>query len=81
MDRMPETYDWSQLVYVINAPMYWDKALFDFIHIYISSYIWEHDTASILGGNGFGGGCQYIYVCVCIEFMAILDVSGVKETS
>ena len=71
--------------------MYWDKALFDFIHIYISSYIWEHDTASILGGNGFGGGCQYIYiyiymcVCVymyvCIEFMAILDVSGVKETS
>ena len=65
--------------------MYWDKALFDFIHIYISSYIWEHDTASILGGNGFGGGCQYIYMCVCmyvcIEFMAILDVSGVKETS
>ena len=22
-----------------------------------------------------------IYMCVCIEFMAILDVSGVKETS
>lgn len=31
-----------------------------------------------LSGNGFGGGCQKkIY----IEFMAILDVSGVKETS
>lgn len=29
-----------------------------------------------LRGNGFGGGCKKK-----IEFMAILDVSGVKETS
>lgn len=31
-----------------------------------------------LRGNGFGGGCKKKKK---IEFMAILDVSGVKETS
>ena len=48
------------------------------IYTYISCYIREHDTAIILRGNGFGGVCQKKKI---IEFMAILDGFGVKETS
>lgn len=49
------------------------------IYTYISCYIREHDTAIILKRQWLWWRVskKYIY----IEFMAILDVSGVKETS